>query len=152
MRRLGFTEKLVHLVMNCITTTSFSIIINGAATSLIQPQRGLRQGCPLSPYLFILCAKVFSNLLMQAEREKLIHGLKFDKQLTVSHLLFVDESLVFTKASVEDCRNLKAIFDCYAAVSRQIFNYEKSLMFCSRKLPVEQITAIKKHLPIEDDV
>ncbi|XP_052299727.1 uncharacterized protein LOC127903105 [Citrus sinensis] len=50
---------------------------------------------------------------------------------------------VFTKASVEDCRNLKAIFDCYAAASGQIFNYEKSSMFCSGKLPAKQITAIK---------
>ena len=117
MRRLGFTEKWVYLVMNCITTPSFSIIINGVATSLIQPQRGLRQGCPFSPYLFILCAEVFSNLLMQAEKEKMIHGLKFDKQVTVSHLLFADDSLVFTKTSIEDCRNLKAIFDSYATAS-----------------------------------
>ena len=64
MRRLGFTEKWVHLVMNCITTTSLSILINGTATNLIHPQMGLRQGCPLSPYLFILCAEAFSNLLL----------------------------------------------------------------------------------------
>ncbi|KAH9650223.1 putative reverse transcriptase/RNA-dependent DNA polymerase [Citrus sinensis] len=55
----------------------------------------------------------------------------------------IANSLVFTKASIEDCRNLKAIFDCYAAASGQIFNYEKSSMFCSGKLPAEQITAIK---------
>ncbi|KAK9209014.1 hypothetical protein WN944_001375 [Citrus x changshan-huyou] len=83
------------------------------------------------------------QLRVEAEREKLIHGLKFDKQVTVSHLLFADDSLVLTKASVEDCRNLKVIFDCYAAASGQIFNYEKSSMFCSGKLPAEQITAIK---------
>ncbi|KAH9741755.1 putative reverse transcriptase/RNA-dependent DNA polymerase [Citrus sinensis] len=87
--------------------------------------------------------EAFSNLLMQAEREKLIHGLKFNKQVMVSHLLFADDSLVFTKASIEDYRNLKAIFDCYAAASGQIFNYEKSSMFCSGKLPAKQITAIK---------
>ena len=105
MRRLGFTEKWVHLLFQSV--------------------------------------EAFSNLLMQTEREKMIHGLKFDKQVTVSHLLFADDSLVFSKASVEDCRNLKAIFDCYAAASGQIFNYEKSSMFCIGKLPAEQITAIK---------
>ncbi|KAH9681143.1 putative reverse transcriptase/RNA-dependent DNA polymerase [Citrus sinensis] len=73
----------------------------------------------------------------------MIHGLKFDKQVTVSHLLFADDSLVFTKASIEDCRNLKVIFDSYAAASGQIFNYEKSSMFYSGKLSAEQISAIK---------
>lgn len=63
--------------------------------------------------------------------------------MTVSHLLFADDSLIFTGASVKDYRNLKAIFDCYIAASGHIFNYEKSSMFFSGKLQVEQIIAIK---------
>lgn len=63
--------------------------------------------------------------------------------MTVSHLLFTDDSLIFTKASVEDCRNQKVIVDCYVAASGQIFNYEKSSMVFSGKLQAEQITTIK---------
>ena len=62
MEKLGFSDKLVDLIMNCVTTPTFFILINGIAKGLIQPQRGLRQGCLLSPYLFIICAEVFSNL------------------------------------------------------------------------------------------
>ena len=114
MERLGFSKKWINLIMDCIFTPSYSIIINGAAKGLIHPQRGLRQGCPLSPYLFLLCAEVFSNLMVQAERQNLIHGLRFGRDISITHLLFADNSLVFTRASVNDCKQLKKVFDCYA--------------------------------------
>lgn len=53
-------------------------------------------------------------------------GLKFGKELTISHLLFVNGIFVFTKVLVDSCKNLKAIFDCYVAASGQLFNFEKS--------------------------
>lgn len=135
VERLGFSSKWINLIMNCITTPTFSVVINGAANGLIHPQRDLRQGCPLSPYLFLLCAEVFSNLLMQAERHNLIYVLRFVKNVTISHLLFADDSLVFTKVAVEDCKHLKKVFDYYAMASGQIFNYEKSFIFFSNKIP-----------------
>lgn len=112
MERLGFSNKWINLVMDCITTSSFSVIINRATKGLIHPQRGLRQGCPLSPNLFLIYAEVFSNILMRAEETRLIHGLKFDRNLTVSNFLFAGDSLIFTKVSIEDCRHLKKI-ECY---------------------------------------
>ena len=81
--------------------------------------------------------------MIQAERHNLIHGLRFAKNVTISHLLFTDDSLVFTKAAVEDCMHLKKVFDCYAMASGQIFNYEKSSMFFSGKIPEEQRETIK---------
>ncbi|KAH9709496.1 putative reverse transcriptase/RNA-dependent DNA polymerase [Citrus sinensis] len=143
MSNLGFSAKWISLIMSCITTTCFSVLINGNPVGLIKPERGLRQGCPLSPYLFILCAEAFSNLLNQAEREQKIRGLKFAQDITITHLLFADDSLVFSKASVADCKYLKGIFDCYAKASGQIFNFEKSSMFFSGKASSEQISAIK---------
>ena len=138
MESLGFSIKWINLIMNCITTPTFSVIINGATKGLIQPQRGLRQGCPMSPYLFLLCTKVFPNLMWQAERQNLIHGLRFDRNITISHLLFMDDSLIFTRASVDDCKQLKKVF-----VHGQVFNYEKSFMFFSGKIPEGQTTTIK---------
>lgn len=103
--------------MNCITTFSFSIIINRSLKGLITPQRGLRQGCPLSPYLFIICTEAFSNLLRLAEKKNQIQGLKFGQHISICHLLFADGSLIFSRASVKDCQHLKDIFDCYAKAS-----------------------------------
>lgn len=131
MKCMGFSKKWISLIMTCISCVSFSFIIIGTVRGLIKPQRGLRQSCPLSPYLFITLAKAFLSLLLQVEQQKLIHGLLFEKDLKISHLLFADDSLVFNRASMADCQNLKTILDCYSATSGQIFNFEKSSLFLS---------------------
>ena len=95
------------------------------------------------PFLFLLCTEVFPNLMWQAERQNLIHRLRFDRNITISHLLFTNDSLIFARASVDDCKQLKKVFYCYALASRQVFNYEKSSMFFSRKNLEGQTTTIK---------
>lgn len=132
--------------MGCITSVSFSVIINGTPKGFFHPERGLRQGCPLSPYLFIICTEVFSSLLLQAERKNHISGLRFAKDVTISHLIFADDSLVFSTASVTECKHLKEIFDRYEKASGQIFNFDKSSMFFGGKIPEGQKSSNKKHL------
>lgn len=80
---------------------------------------------------------------MQAEKHNLIHGLKFSGALSISHLLFADDSLVFLRASSADCKNLKKAFDVYTAASGQIFNFEKSSIFFSSNTNQRQIEEIK---------
>lgn len=80
---------------------------------------------------------------MQAEKHNLIMGLRFGRTLSISHLLFIDDSLVSSRASSADCKNLKKVFNVYAAASGQIFNFEKSLMFFSSNTNQSQIDEIK---------
>ena len=82
-------------------------------------------------------------MLLQIEKRKLIQGLKFIKEVIISHILFADYNLIFTKASAESCKHRKTIFECYASTSGQVFNYDKSSMFCSDKIPERQVAAIK---------
>ena len=82
--------------MTCITSSSFSILINGKPFGMINPTRVLRQGDPLSPYLFLLCAEGFTSLLAKAKIEGRIHGVSICRKApTISHLLFTDDSLLF---------------------------------------------------------
>lgn len=63
MLKMGFKLQLVELIMNCISSVSYSILFNGDATHTFKPTRGLRQVCPLNPYLILFCTKGFSSLL-----------------------------------------------------------------------------------------
>ncbi|KAH9671373.1 reverse transcriptase domain-containing protein [Citrus sinensis] len=143
MYQLGFDRSWIELIMNCISTSSFSVLINGVPKGLIRPERGLRQGCPLSSYLFIICTEALPNLLNEAEKKQLIRGLKFNKEISINHFLFADDSLIFSRATVEESMSLKQIFECYAAASGQIFYFEKSSMFFSGSISAEKMTKVR---------
>ncbi|KAH9715585.1 hypothetical protein KPL71_021114 [Citrus sinensis] len=87
-------------------------------------------------------ASIFST--SKAENQNLIHGLRFGNNVTVSHLLFADDNLIFTKATVADYKHLKAIFDRYTTTSSQLFNLDKSSMFFSCNTKADQVPAIKE--------
>ena len=74
MRKMGVHQKMIEVIMRCITTVTYSIRINGQTRGRIVPSRGLRQGDPLSPYLFLFCAEGLSALLRRAAERQNIHG------------------------------------------------------------------------------
>ncbi|XP_018463519.1 uncharacterized protein LOC108834691 [Raphanus sativus] len=133
--RLGFAEKLVDLLMFCITSVSYQVIINGEPRGKITPTRGLRQGDPLSPFLFIMCTEALISLLKGAEEEKRILGLRVARASPrVSHLLFADDSLFFCKAEVSQCKEILGILDTYGKASGQQLNAAKSSIIFGNKI------------------
>ncbi|KAL0378863.1 UNVERIFIED_CONTAM: LINE-1 retrotransposable element O protein [Sesamum radiatum] len=74
LSRLGFDPSFISLIHSCVTTTSYSILLSGQKFGYFHPQRGLRQGDPLSPYLFLFCAEVFSCLISMAEAAGQLKG------------------------------------------------------------------------------
>jgi hypothetical protein len=100
IRKLGFAERLITLIMSCVQSVSYAILINRQAVGNIQPTRGLRRGDPLSPYRFLFCAKALSSLLQQVETKESITGVPTSKQgPRLSHLFFEDDNLLFCKAN-----------------------------------------------------
>ncbi|KAL6191896.1 hypothetical protein ACLB2K_038285 [Fragaria x ananassa] len=118
--RLGFNEDWVRLVMQCVSTVSYSFFINGKPCGSLKPSRGLRQGDPLSPYLFLLCAEVFSALLEKKASMGLLQGVQICPGApTIHHLLFADDSLLFGKASSAECLTIRSVLAEYEAASGQ---------------------------------
>ena len=75
MKKLGFHDSQICLIMRCITFVSYSVLINGVAFGNIIPLRGLRKGDPLSPYLFLPCVDGFSSLISKAIKNQMLSGL-----------------------------------------------------------------------------
>lgn len=93
---------------------SYCIKVNGEYSNRIIPQRGLRQGDPLSPYLFILCAEGFSALLQRAQKEGKIEGIRVCRAAPrINHLFFANDSLVLMRACSGDAQELRRILLVY---------------------------------------
>jgi hypothetical protein len=133
MRKMGFAERWIHLIMVCVKSVSFSILINGSPQGRIIPTRGLRQGDPLSPYLFLLCAEGLSSLIASAQRDRKISGIPFSRGGTkLTHLFFADDSLLFCRANFLEWCNIHTILEVYEKASGQKINKEKTSIFFSR--------------------
>ncbi|XP_030930993.1 uncharacterized protein LOC115956857 [Quercus lobata] len=133
MERLGFCEKWVSLVYECISSVSYSILVNGESRGDIRPSRGLRQEDPLSPYLFLLCSKGLNRMLQRAAAEDGIRGFSLCRRgPKISHLFFADDSLLFCRASLEDLQVIQNILSLYEKASGQKLNREKTIIFFSK--------------------
>ncbi|CAK8534612.1 unnamed protein product [Lathyrus sativus] len=117
---MGFPPQFMNLVMRCVTTVSYRILVNGQPSSSFQPERGIRQGDPLSPYLCILCANILSGLLKVEVPNKGIHGVQVARSAPVIlHLSFDDDSLLFARANAKEADCLLGVLRKYQAVSGQ---------------------------------
>ena len=126
MHAMGFPEKWVSWVTMCTTSVQYSITHAGHATQFFTATWGLRQGCPFSPYLFILCVEGFSALLKRYEHMGLIHGCKIAREaLAISHLFFADYSLIFFRANREESQQIRTCIDLFEWASDQQINSQK---------------------------
>lgn len=94
-----FLSRLITLIMSCVSSSSISILFNGGALEPFLPSKGIRQGDPLSPYLFILCMEVLGALISDKCNAKLWNPIKASwGGPTFSHLFFADDLVLFAKA------------------------------------------------------
>ena len=133
------------MMMMCIKSVSYSVLLNGEARGLIRPTRGIRQGDPISPYLFLLCGEGLSAMLKQAENRGSINGVSVCRRAPrISHLLFADNSLVFCKANMTECSNIWKILQDFEMALGQKMNKDKTSLFFSKNTPTETQESIKE--------
>ncbi|XP_010462630.1 PREDICTED: uncharacterized protein LOC104743220 [Camelina sativa] len=152
MERLGFSNTWIEWIMECVSTVTYSYLINGDAKGQVIPSRGLRQGDPLSPYLFILCTEVLSGLCKQAQLDGSLPGVKVARQSPlVNHLLFADDTMFFMRSDQKSCNSLTKILQKYERASGQRINVDKSSITFSAKTSREMKTKVKRDLGIQKE-
>ncbi|KAL0448870.1 UNVERIFIED_CONTAM: putative mitochondrial protein [Sesamum latifolium] len=128
--RLGFECYFVRLLLMLVSTVNYSFVLNGETFGLVRPSRGIRQGDPLSPYLFLFCAEALSGMFKAAESSGLIQGVRVARGAPrISHLLFADDTLVFCEATAASFHGIRMILDRYAQASGQIINLENQVWY-----------------------
>ncbi|KAM1551666.1 hypothetical protein ACFX10_043769 [Malus domestica] len=136
MVNLGFAPLFCSWIKECISTISFSVLINGSPTGYFRPERGLRQGDPLSPFLFLLCTEGFSMLITRSLERGALHGFKISPiGVPLTHLFFADDSVVFGNASVEEAKSIVEVLKTYARGFGQEINLTKSSVFFGANSP-----------------
>ena len=127
MRKMGFNERWVSLVMGCVKTISYSVLVNREPCGMIYHTRGIRQGDPLSPFLFLFCTEGLNGLIKNAKLQGDIHGFSLCKRgPKLTHLPFADDSLLFCKATMEECEKVMEVLNMYEEASEQKVNSSKT--------------------------
>jgi exonuclease III len=129
LRRFGFCEKWIEWMRACVFAGSMSILVNGSPTREIDIQRGLKQGDPLAPFLFLLVAEGLGGVIRKAVELELFKGfLVGNDGITVSHLQYADDTLCIGEASVQNLWTLKAILRGFEMASGLKVNFWKSCL------------------------
>ncbi|KAK9287687.1 hypothetical protein L1049_016125 [Liquidambar formosana] len=144
LRCYGFDATWINWIHQCVSTTSFYTLINGGPFGFLKPSRGLRQGDPLSPFLFILCSDVLSRLLNRAEEQGSMHGIKVSRSCpAITHLLFADDLFIFSRASGSEATAILNCLQTYGQWSGQSINQTKSTIHFSRNFSGQPAAAIR---------
>ena len=130
LQQCGFSEKWRRWIRCCISIVKFSILINGSPSNFFGSSRGLRQGDPLFPFLFDIVMKALSHMLVAATVPGQFLGFTVGNAtgslMTVSHLLFADDTLVFCDVGINHITALRGILFKFEEVSGLKINLGKS--------------------------
>jgi len=130
MKKMNFPTLWRKWIMECISTTTTSALVNGSPTDEFKFERGLRQGVPLSPFLFLISAEDLNVMMKALVEADLFSGYKVgaNNHLSITHLQFVDDTLLIGERSWANIRSLKALLLLFKVTSGLKVNFHKSML------------------------
>ncbi|GLT98273.1 hypothetical protein SLE2022_157850 [Rubroshorea leprosula] len=130
MDSFGFGTKWRGWIMECLSTARTSILVNGSPTREFEVGKGLRQGDPLSPFLFLMIGEGLQGLVQKAVAEGMLHGIEIGKKgMTVSLLQFADDTIIIGRADAENIRMVKDVLRWFELMSGLRINFNKSSIY-----------------------
>lgn len=136
LKEFHLNPDWISLIMNRVSNVNSSIIWNGESLPNISVGRGLRQGDPLSPYLFVLCMENLSNMIRLKTQTRAWKGLRAARHsISISHLFFADDLILFAKANTRNCDCIMEVLNEFCEISGQKINLQKSKLFVSSNSP-----------------
>ena len=144
--QIGFPLSVVKWILSCVTSAHFAILVSGTPSSFFKSGRGIRQGYPLSPFLFLLIIEGLSRLILDAKAKGTIKGIKHCKDISTTHLLFANNVLLFGMDSVDEWRCYNDIINVFSKASRIYVSNIKSNFF-HNKLEMTSLDIITSILP-----
>jgi ribonuclease HI len=149
MMKMGFCTTWTNWIMACVRSVRFSVRINGSTLDTFTPSRGLRQGDPLSPYLFLLVGEALTCILKNEVTKGSITPLKVARRAPgISHLLFADDCLLFFKATKEEAQAVNNALNLFQRCTGQLLSVNKCSVLFSQVCPTEAQEEVKTALKV----
>ncbi|VFQ96694.1 unnamed protein product [Cuscuta campestris] len=149
LKKLGFSTQVISLLMANLKATYFSILINGSPYGFFQMKRGVKQGDPLSPLLFIIAAEGLSKAIHKSMESSYIKNFNTGRDLLISHLAYADDITIFSNGDARNLLKLKNLLQKYLDASGQEINYNKSRFYTGIK--ARDISKIENLLHMKHD-
>ena len=135
----NFPATLIDLIMSCVSSVSTSLLFNGGCLDSFCPSRGIRQGDPLSPYLFILCMEFLGHMIEEKCEANLWVPVRASRNGPFfSHLFFADDLMLFANADQDNCNTIKSVLHDFCLRIGQRVSEAKSRVFFSPNVGLDQ--------------
>lgn len=127
MRKFGFGDRWCNWIRACVFNGNLSVLVNGSPTEQVNIQRGMKQGDPLAPFLFLLVVEGLTGLIRSVVSRNMYHSFKVGSVgPSITHLQYADDTMFLGDASMSNLWALKTILRCFELASGLKVNFAKS--------------------------